>query len=71
MSKQDNFEISNQHSVIEDLAINQEQAEQVNGGAELQSFLAFPGFYGGVSVSGKSDGRDDIIVGATINTHVK
>jgi FG-GAP-like repeat/FG-GAP repeat len=43
-------------------------------GAELASFLAFPGFTGSVSVAGgdvNADGFDDIIVGAEANGHVK
>ena len=42
--------------------------------AAIQSFLAFPGFSGGVSVAAgdvNGDGRDDIIVGVAVNGHVK
>ena len=51
MSKQDNVEISNQQPVIKDLAVNQDQAAEVKGGATLESFHAFPGFTGGIYVA--------------------
>ena len=42
--------------------------------AAIRTFYAFPGFSGGVSVATgdvNGDGRDDIIVGAGVNGHVK
>lgn len=73
MKQKNNLEKNQTQSQIEDMALNQEQASEVKGGdgAILRSFYAYEGFSGGVSVGRQSDGRDDIIVGAAINGHVK
>ena len=52
MSQPDNPKVSNQQTVIEDLAINQEQSAEVKGGADTRTFFAYEaGFRGGVSVA--------------------
>lgn len=46
MNKQDNREADNQQSPIEDLIVNEDKAEEVKGGAQVDFFLKLRGIDG-------------------------
>ena len=53
MNQQDHLEDNEQTESLADLSVTDEQNDQTKGGpGRVESFFAFPGFSGGVSVSG-------------------